>query len=61
MNNITAYKVRRLIAKPYAVTINVSPQTNELLEVIPLFNNLKDNDENAGDSSHKLYPILPAY
>ena len=63
VNLLTAMKIKRLINKPYAVTINVYTQTQELLEVITLYNGLKQDDEPAGilSSDHKLYPQLPAY
>ena len=63
VNLLTAMKIRRLINKPHAITVNVYTQTQDLLEVITLYNGLKHGDESAGISSsdHKLYPTLPAY
>ena len=64
INHFTANKVRRLMTKPHAVTINVYSQTKQLIGVITLYNDLKEDDGNAGTKSpsqHKLYPELPAY
>ena len=45
VNLLTAMKIRRLINKPHAVTVNVYTQTQYLLEVISLYNGLKHGDD----------------